>query len=50
VEIESICLEDMVLAESCVRMRLLDRRRNEDVREELQIVDMNLRIEDCQIK
>jgi hypothetical protein len=30
--------------------RLIDHRRNEDIREELQIIDINSRISDCQIK
>jgi hypothetical protein len=30
--------------------RLIDQRRNEDVREELQIIDINSRIKDYQIK
>jgi hypothetical protein len=30
--------------------RLIDHRRNEGIREELQIIDINSRISDCQIK
>jgi hypothetical protein len=41
---------EMRFLRSMAGYRLIDHRRNEDIREELQIIDKNSRIEDYQIK
>jgi hypothetical protein len=41
---------EMRFLRSVAGYRLIDHRRNEDIREELQIIDINSRIKDYQIK
>jgi hypothetical protein len=41
---------EICFVRSVAGYRLIDHRRNEDIREELQIIDINSRIKDCQIK
>jgi hypothetical protein len=41
---------EMFFLRSVAGYRLIDHRRNEDIREEIQIIDINSRIKDYQIK
>jgi hypothetical protein len=41
---------EMRFLRSVAGYRLIDYRRNEDIREEIQLIDINSIIKDCQIK